>query len=247
MKTMAPYANKIRWQRVLFVVIALIQVVYAALMVYAAPRTIPALLVRDTGIPGTVLAVLFIWSAFRFARSIEPRLSLLPALLPLALYNVIGLWYVLHGEFGLTGIVAHGGVLVLSTLCLLAPLYPRLKMGLSPLISAGMLVYALGIAGQPTAGTAGYLSTQMTPLATLLLAFLFAMAAGYVFDNHLKPEYLFLAAVPQFLYSLAALAAHRAAPLAVPLNGATSHWILSLLMLVYVFAEGGADGLPDAG
>lgn len=237
MNRLAQQANQIRWDRVLFIVIGLIQAIYVASIINSQARGIPALLRRDIGLPPAVLALFFVFGAVRFVRGIKARPTLLIGLLPLAVYCSAGLFYVARGQLGITALAPHGGILILSAISILSRLDRAWRRALYPAITIGMMIYACGIAAQPHQGVPGYINAQGTELAGIALALMFAVAGSFVLDENLKPHKLFVVVVPQFFYSFASVGYYFSAGMTLPLTGVLSHWMLSFLVLTIVLSE----------
>lgn len=244
-------ANQVDWWRWLLRVIGGFQFLYAVAiwggLVFGTRASLGVLgfLQRDTGIPPSVIGILFVFGMGQATRGMFPRYHSLIVIIGQIAYSLVTLIYTVRGDLPLSGLAGHGGLCLLCALCIVGATQrqnnpgrmPSIQKFLMPALGVSLLMYAIGLASRPDAAIVTFIQNESGAHFSNLLAILIGYGGGCVLFNHIEAKWLFTALLPQYFYTLIALALLAAHPTTTSLPGVASHFAFSVLSAYIILIQ----------
>lgn len=248
---LADSANAVDWWRWTLRAIGGIQFLYAAAigcaLLLGAQSSLGVLgfLQRDTGIPPSVVGILFVFGMGLATRGVFPRYESLLVIVGQVAYTLITLLYVFRGELPFSGLAGHGGTCLICAMLIVGATqrhnsprhYTPVKNVLMPAMGTSLLLYAIGLVSRPDAAIASFIQGEYSGYLTLVLALWLAYGGGYMLFNHILAKWLFAAMMGQYLYTLLAFALLAAQPTTTSLAGVGSHFAFSVIATYIIFIQ----------
>lgn len=244
-------ANAVDWWRWMLRGIGAFQFMYAAAigagLLFGTRNSLGVLgfLERDTGISPAIIGILFVFGMGQATRGVFPRYHSLLVIIGQIAYSLVTVVYTLRGELPLSGLASHGGLCVLCALCIVSATQrhdsPRretpFKDALMPAMGVSLLMYAIGLAGRPDAAIATFIQGESGAHLSLLLAVCLGYGGGCILFNHILAKWLFTAMMPQYFYTLIAIALFFAHPLTTSLTGVVSHIAFAMISAFIILIQ----------
>lgn len=250
-------AAGVDWRRILLGWIGCIQILYAAALLLPESQTrgLISRLQTDYNIPPLLIVGLFLFGFGHYLRGLRPRYSLLTSLVGQTLYAAFTLHYVLIGVFPLAVLASHGGTYLVCLMVVVAKAqnatgWPHLRGTrvhnlLMPAMSITLMVYACGVALQPTAGVAGWIQSSVGLLPLVFLNGWLFIGAGYIFHNHITAKRLSIGLAGQTIYALASIGYFVTSD-NVPIVATLSHAVFAITSNLVVMVQTQEQSTPTA-